>query len=376
MSVRNLTRGLSDSPAFRFVLLLGIVDLFGDTTYSGGASMNGLYLGSLGASAAVVSIAGGASEFLNYLTRGLSGYLADKIGKHWVLVFVGYIVNLLAVPALALVGVWPAAAGLIILQGFGRGIRKPITQAMLSYTTGQHGRGWVYGVHTALDHGGRTIGPLVAALVLYLNGSFRTGYAWLLIPAVLALAVLSLARVGFPVPADLEEQPTATEKGFTKGYWLYLLAGALFAAGLMNFELIGFHLGEAGLTPEVVPLYLALATGVGGLASFALGKLYDRIGLPIILGAILLTAAFSPFVFLLSVGFALVGMVLWGIGQVTQDMVFSAVVAGVLPEGRRNLAFGLFYTGYGVGWLAGATTTGLLYEQSLVALVISPPEYS
>lgn len=57
---------------------MGIVDLFGDTTYSGGASMNRLFLGVLGASAAVVSIAGGASEFLNYLTRGVSGYVADK----------------------------------------------------------------------------------------------------------------------------------------------------------------------------------------------------------------------------------------------------------------------------------------------------------
>lgn len=30
----------------------------------------------------------------------------------------------------------PGTAGLIILQGFGRGIRKPITQAMLSSSSG------------------------------------------------------------------------------------------------------------------------------------------------------------------------------------------------------------------------------------------------
>ena len=35
----------------------------------------------------------------------------------------------------------------------------------------------------------------------------------------------------------------------------------------------------------------------------------------------------------------------------------------MLPEGRRNLAFGLFYTGYGVGWLIGSIATGLLYER-------------
>lgn len=367
--MKNLTRNLSESPAFRFVLTLGIVDLFGDMTYSGGASMNGLFLGSLGASAAIISIAGGASEFLNYLTRGVSGYVADRIGQHWLMVFAGYVFNLLAVPALALAGYWQVAAGLILLQGIGRGTRKPITQAMLSHTTEQYGRGWVYGVHTALDHGGRAIGPLVITLVLFMNGSFRTGYALLLIPALLALISLTVARIEFPAPAELENQPTVTKEGFTRAYWLYLVAGAFFAAGLMNFELISFHLSESGAAREYVPLFLVLATGVGGVASLGLGKLYDQRGMPVILGAVFLSAMFSPFVFLLPLVFALVGMVLWGIGQVTQGMLLSSVIAGMLPEGRRNLAFGLYYAGYGLGWLFGAVAAGLLYEQSLIALV-------
>lgn len=45
-------------------------------------------------------------------------------------------------------------------------------------------------------------------------------------------------------------------------------------------------------------------------------------------------------------------------------------MAGVLPEGQRNLAFGLYYAGYGVGWLIGSVATGLLYEQSRLALVL------
>jgi len=46
------------------------------------------------------------------------------------------------------------------------------------------------------------------------------------------------------------------------------------------------------------------------------------------------------------------------------------VAGSVLPEGKRNLAFGLFYAGYGVGWLVGSIATGLLYERSRLALVI------
>src|SRR5437588_9972496 len=60
----------------------------------------------------------------------------------------------------------------------------------------------------------------------------------------------------------------------------------------------------------------------------------------------------------------LAGMVLWGIGYATQDTLFKAVVAGGLPEGKRNPAFGLFYTGDGFGWLIGSVATRLLSEQS------------
>jgi MFS family permease len=367
--------------AFRFVLLMGVVDLFGDTTYSGGASMNGLFLASVGAGAAVISIAGGLSEFLNYLTRGVSGYFADRLRRRWPLVFVGYSVNLLAVPALAFAGHWQVAAGLIVVQGIGRGVRKPLVQAMLSYTTSRYGKGWVYGVNTALDHTGRTLGPLIVAGVLLLTGAFRTAYALLVIPAVLALITLTVVRIQFPAPASFEQQQasapapsgqhqqTVGAEGFSRSYWLYLAAGACFAAGLMNFELISFHLSRSDATRDSVPLFLALATGVGALASLGLGRLYDRIGLPVVLMAVVATAAFSPFVFLLPVHLAIIGMALWGIGQATQDSLLTALVASVLPQRRRNLAFGLYYAGYGVGWLVGAVAAGLLYEHSRIALV-------
>ncbi len=35
-------------------------------------------------------------------------------------------------------------------------------------------------------------------------------------------------------------------------------------------------------------------------------------------------------------------------------------MAGVLPDGQRNLAFGLYYAGYGVGWLIGESIAQML----------------
>jgi hypothetical protein len=177
---------LFSSPAFLFVLTMGLVNLFGDVTYEGGASINGPFLGTLGASAAAISIIAGVGEFLGYSLRSLSGYIADKTGKYWTVTFIGYAINTL-----------------VVAERVGRAIRKPTVEAMLSYSTGQHGKGWVYAVNTAMDETGATVGPLLIALVLYRHSTYRTGYALLLISAVLVLISLTVARLGFPVPSRL-----------------------------------------------------------------------------------------------------------------------------------------------------------------------------
>ena len=360
-----------DSPAFRFVVMLGVVNLFADMTYEGGGSINGPFLGALGASPAAIAIIAGAGEFLGYSLRAVAGYVADRTGRHWLVTFIGYAINLLAVPAMALAGNWQVAAVLVLAERVGRAIRKPTIESMLSYTTGRLGTGWVYALNSALDETGATIGPIVVAAVLLFKGSYQTAYALLLISSVLALASLAAARIGFPLPARLEQGRTATETGFARPYWLYMAAASCFAAGLMSYELIAYYLTSTGLVAKAwAPVFLALATGCGVIANLLLGKLYDRFETPVVVVAVLLSALFAPLVFAGSFALALIAMPLWGIGYAVQDTLLKAIVAGTLPEGKRNLAFGLFYTGYGVGWLVGSTVAGLLYEQSQLALVI------
>src|SRR4029077_9561161 len=116
----------------------------------------------------------------------------------------GYFINMLAVPALALAGNWPMAGALMIAERTGRAIRRPSVEAMLSHAGKSIGRGWVFGLNEALDQGGATVGPLSAALILYLRGSYRQAFAALLIPAVLWLVILTIARVAYPRPHELE----------------------------------------------------------------------------------------------------------------------------------------------------------------------------
>src|SRR5204862_1102222 len=100
--------------ALRFVLTIGIANFFADFTYEGARGIIGPFLGSLGASAAIVGFVAGLGELMGYGLRSVSGYFADKSHKHWAFAFLGYAINMFAVPALALTRQWPLAASLVV----------------------------------------------------------------------------------------------------------------------------------------------------------------------------------------------------------------------------------------------------------------------
>jgi predicted MFS family arabinose efflux permease len=359
--------------ALQFVVIIGIVNFFADFTYEGARGIVGPFLGSLGASAAIIGFVAGLGELLGYGLRSVSGYFADKSHRHWAFAFVGYAINMLAVPALALAGQWPLASGLVVAERVGRGIRKPTVEAMLSYAGKSIGAGWVFGLNEALDQAGATVGPLLMALILYLNHGFRTGFAVLLIPALCCLAILVVARLLHPRPHEMEEGAAhaLVTKNLTRAYWIYLAAGALIAAGFADFALIGFHFHKANIvSAELIPVFYAVAMASSALASIPLGRLFDRFGPNISLFAFVISAAAAPFVFLGPTVFALIGMIFWGIGMSAQGSLFQAVLTGVISPQKRSTAFGLFDTGYGIAWFVGSAAMGLLYDKSVVAVAI------
>lgn len=358
--------------ALRFVLVIGVVNFFADMTYEGARSIVGPFLGSLGATATIVGFVAGFGEMVGYGLRSISGYFADKTHKYWVVTFIGYAINMLAVPALALAGNWPLAAALVVAERTGRAIRKPAVESMLSHAGHSIGQGWVFGLNEAMDQTGATLGPLITAWVLYRRGGYPHAFAVLLISALLCLSVLFVAWFLHRRPHELAGKVSTrfATKGFSKVYWLYLLAGALIAAGFADFSLISFHFQKSGtISQGLIPVFYAVAMATGALSSPIFGKLLDKVGLPILFVAVGVSAFFAPLVFLFGSGLEIVGMILWGMGMGAQDSCLKAVLAGVVPPEKRSTAFGVFDTGFGVAWFAGSAIMGLLYDKSIPGLI-------
>jgi len=359
--------------AFRFVLVIGIVNFFADMTYEGGRAIVGPFLGSLGATAAIIGFVAGLGELAGYVLRSVSGYFADKTRQYWAVTFLGYAINMLAVPALALAGNWPMAAVLMVAERTGRAIRRPAVESMLSHAGHAIGQGWVFGLNEALDQTGATLGPLMTAWILFRHGTYRHAFAVLLISALLCLAVLCVAWLLHRRPEEMEkispQEPLG--RGFSRAYWLYLTAGALVAAGFADFSLIAFHFRQNGsVSPGLVPVFYAVAMATGAISALVLGKLLDRFELPVLLFGFGVAAFFAPLVFLAARELELVGMVLWGLGMGAQDSCLKAVLAPVVPAQRRSTGFGVFDTGFGIAWFTGSAIMGLLYQKSIPALVV------
>jgi MFS family permease len=108
---------------------------------------------------------------------------------------------------------------------------------------------------------------------------------------------------------------------------------------------------------------------VDAVAALIFGRLFDKVGLPILAGVALLSSLFAPLVFLGSLAWVFLGMALWGVGMGAQESIMKAAVAEMVPSDRRGSAYGLFNFGYGSVWFLGSALMGFLYDRSLYALV-------
>ena len=354
-----------------FVVLLGLVSLFADVTYEAARGINGPYLAILGASATAVGLVSGLGELLGYGLRIVSGIWSDKTRRYWTFTIVGYAVNLLAVPLMALAGRWEWAIGLILMERIGKSIRTPARDAMLSHATSVVGRGWGFALHEAMDQIGGMTGPIVVSVILAWKQNYALAFGVLAIPAVLALATLVTARAIYPRPQEMESKWAHQGRGrFSPLFWLYTGAIGLAAMAYADFPLMAYHIKSNHLVSDAwIPLLYAGAMGIDGVAALIFGRLYDRFGTPVLMGAFAISCGFAPLAFSENIIWVIAGLALWGIGLGAIESVVRAAVAGLVPQDRRATGYGLFNTGFGVAWFIGSAAMGAMYDHWRTGLV-------
>ena len=350
-------------------MALGFVSLFADMTYEGAHSVIGPLLKDLGASATQVGIIAGLGEMIAASLRYFSGRLADRTRAYWTITTIGYFLNLVVVPGLAYAGSWQAAALLVVVERTGKSLRGPARDVLLSEATEVVGHGKGFGLHTAMDQTGAVLGPLFVAGSVARTHHFGPAFLWLALPAAGAFVALLFAR--WMRPNKGTPPPAPARKQLPNVFWIYVGAAGLLALGFVDFPLLAFHFQTNSLThPAVIPLLYAGAMGVNGVTALIFGRMFDRYGIQIIVLGILVSLLALPFGFLGGPAGVYISVACWGIGLGAQAATLRSGISQVVSMNKRGTAFGAFNAAYGILWFLGSVTMGVLYDFSLLALVI------
>lgn len=362
----------------RFIVGFGIVSALADVVYEGARSIIGPYLGSLGASAAVVGLITGAGEAAALVLRMFTGRLSDRTGRPWPQTVVDYALTAVCVPLIALTGNLAAAGLLYNGERVGNAVRTPARDTMLAHASAEVGRGHAFGLHEALDQIGAMTGPLLIGAVLALGGNYHLAFALLVVPSALALFALTRLRQLAPDPIVWEPSAQVSEKkrlrlgrGLPNRFWHYAAFSATTMLGFSTWAVLAFHLTDRHLISEsLVPVLYALAMAAASVAAVVFGRIYDRVGLRGLIALPFLGAAVPPLSFSDTTALFVVGAVVWGAEMGIHDSTMRAAVADFVPAHRRGAGYGTFTAIYGLAWLAGAALIGLLYEHSITAAAV------
>lgn len=380
------------SRAMAFILLFGVVSLFSDMTHEGASSIRGAYLSLLGASAATIGFVSGLGELVGYSMRYVFGKLTDKTKQYWPMTILGYVLDIIAVPALALVGEhgWVWACLLLIVQRMGKAIKKPAKDTIMSFAATQEGVGKSFGIQEVLDQLGAFLGPVLLYLVMLgktEGDAFRLYsfcFAVLAIPGAVTLILLLVTKHKFPNPEQFEPEPKEfVPFRMKKEFVLYIAGISLFAFGFIDYSIVVMHISRTftelapGLaetssliTTGSLPLLYAGAMLVDAVAALVFGFLFDRYGVKVLVLSTLLSAPFPILVFGgESIPTVLLGIALWGVGMGAQESILKAAVASMVPKTSRATGYGIFECAFGAAWFLGSWLLGLLYETSLPVMI-------
>lgn len=374
--------------AFRLILLFGLISLLGDIIYEGARGVNGPYLETLGASAAVVGLVAGLGELLGYLIRLVSGYFSDRTRAHWFFTIFGYSF-LMVIPMLALTGIWQFAAIFMVLERIGKGIRSPAKDTILSQATKQVGTGFGFAIVEFLDQIGATIGPLIFTFFFMSIGpgarsvnDYQHGYSLMWFPFVVLMITLFTAFFLVRNPEELEK--AAVKKPppdrITRTFWLYCAFTFVTTMGFLNFAIIGYHLKAGALVTDAqIPLLYALAMAVDAVIGLFIGKWYDKLkvrfdndhaGLLLLILLPLLTAPLPFLTLSSSLSLIITGVVFWGMVMGTHETIMKAGIADITSIRKRGTGYGIFNMLYGVAIFIGSALAGFLYDYSLTLLAV------
>ncbi len=351
--------------AYKAIVLFGLVSLVGDVIYEGARAVAPSYLGALGATALVVGLVFGVSEFVGLSLRLVSGFLADITGAYWALYLLGYGL-IISIPLLGLTSLWPVAVALIFVERVAKGLRSPARDVLISAVSKGVGAGKAFGLHELMDQVGAIAGPALLGTILLLRPSdYSSAFLSLLIPYLILLASILYIYYRFRGIVPTAKGTKFSVSDLPTNFWIYTMAVFMNTAGLIHVSLIVLTSSET-FSPWMAAYLYVLMQAVDAVAAPLAGLAYDRVGRKILYLPFLLSPVPS-ITTLLGGGNVIIAVISFGIIYGMQESIYRAAVSDLVPMRVRGTAYGVFNTAYGLGFLVSGSLFGyFLYTGDII----------
>ncbi|NWF86720.1 MFS transporter, partial [Candidatus Bathyarchaeota archaeon] len=372
------TSSNSRKNAYSGILLLGIVSLMGDIVYEGSRGIVPSYLELLGATAFIVGFVGGLGDFLGYALRLVSGLLADTTHAYWFFIFLGYGL-IISIPFLGIPLGLEIAITLVLLERFGKAFRSPSRDTVLSIVSKGVGVGKAFGIHEFLDQIGGMLGPAIIATLMFLtSNNYNYTLSLLFIPFLMLLVFLTYTykKIGSKTIAAEPQEKEGKKEKLAKSFYIYVFAVLLNTAGLISYTLILYRASQILQPigqPWIVPLIYLVIQGVDAPIALIAGYVYDKFGVKTLAVPFVLSI-FPSLLTMISVELStiIVAAIIFGLVLGTQESIYRAAVSELAPISSRGMAYGIFNTAYGVGFVIGGAVFGLFADlkASFILIII------
>jgi MFS family permease len=340
----------------------------------------------LGANASFIGAIEGVAETTASLLKLLSGWWSDKVGSRKILVVIGYGIATIVRPFTAMAHTATQVLGIRLTDRIGKGIRTSPRDALLADSAPPQARGRAFGFHAAADNAGAVLGPLLAFMILKLQGvgsfdgtkhllphdeqALRNVFWLAAVPGIIAMLVLIV--VVRDVPHRAAEDKAAEVSiggmgaGLTKRFWAYLVVVLLFTLGNSTDAFLLLRANQLGVPVAMAPILWALLNFVKSATGTYGGQLSDTIGRkPLIVGGWLLySAVYFAFGWAAAAWQAWALFAVYGIFYGMTEGTEKALVADIVPRTRRGSAFGWYNLAIGLGALPASLIFGAIWDRA------------
>ena len=341
-----------------------------------------------GVNAAEIGITIGLFGFGRLVTSLPAGYMAQRLGRKWVL-GLGAAINVLGAAMVSVSFSYAWLTGWRFVSGFGGSIFLTVATIYLRDEATPETRGRLLSLQELSILAGQTLGPVLGGYMADAFGLRAPLYAQATMMAV------SLAVIVFALPESRWREEAAERQAARRAsgsaaagsaggppaerprgaMWRLMLSPAFIFVGLFalmivanrqgaRFSVMPLYGGEKGFAPDALGLWISVTHFPQFFTTLASGYLSDRFGrkTPILPSIALICLGIAAFVWAGNLWQLLLSGVLLGLGEGLGSPASTVFFADIAPPGMEGVTIGLLRTFGGIGTIVGALALGAIAD--------------